>query len=78
MSGLYGRTERTGRQAKECSIFTFFFSFSFFLYRGTHTPSFAHSATMREMDFFCCGRRQGPRPVPFVVRSTYPFGVRGQ
>jgi hypothetical protein len=69
MSGLYGRTE--------CSIFTIF-SFLFFLYRGTHTPSFAHSATMREMDFLCCGRRQGPRPVSFVARSTYPFGVRGQ
>jgi hypothetical protein len=76
MSGLYWRTERTVREAKECSIFTIFlFVLSV---QGDSHPSFAHSATMRELDFLCCGRRQGPRPVSFPVWSTNPFGVRGQ
>jgi len=63
----------------------FFFFFPYFMFKGIHTPGFAHSAQMEAEDLFCfpfvVGEARGPRLVSFVQAvmyggSTYPFGMK--
>jgi hypothetical protein len=56
-----------GPQARQYNHYILTNSFAFRVsVRGTHTPSYAHSAMMRAKDFLCYGLRQGPRSVSFV------------
>jgi hypothetical protein len=53
-----------------------FFCSCLFLYslfvKGTHTPSFAHSAPLRVEDFFVTGGPGGP-PFCFLCNTVYPL-----
>jgi hypothetical protein len=59
------------RQARGCSYCILSDLFAKNSVRGTQTPGYAHSATMRVKDFLCCGLRQGPRSVSFVFFLVY-------
>jgi hypothetical protein len=62
------------RKAGGSNLFVSFFLFR--LLRGTHTPSFAHSAPMRAEDFFVHTegmRTEGPRGGPCSVSFLVSF-----
>ena len=50
MDGIMWETEE--RVTGDDEIDSFFFS-SFYMFRGTHTPGYTHSAMLRVEDFFC-------------------------
>jgi hypothetical protein len=70
MNGLFGRMGCTRPRASEFECLD---RFSCVSVRGTHTPSYAHSAMMRAKDLLCCGLRQGPRSVSFVFWNSVVY-----